>query len=49
MCLLTFPPGGQVELQVTAIHVVSRAGPLAFELVDAARSEVQQQWHGQLC
>lgn len=31
----------QVELKVTAVHVVSRAaGALPFELVDAARSEV---------
>lgn len=32
----------QVELQVLAVHVVSRAaGALPFELVDAARSEVR--------
>lgn len=28
----------QVELQVTAIHVVSRSAPLPFEVTDAARS-----------
>ena len=29
----------QVELKVTAIHVVSRAEALPFEVIDAARSE----------
>jgi len=39
----------QVELQVVAIHVVSRAaGALPFELVDAARSDVSE-GGGQLC
>lgn len=31
----------QVELQVTSVRVVSRAGALPFELMDAARSEVR--------
>lgn len=33
----------QVELQVTSVRVVSRAGALPFELMDAARSEVRWQ------
>jgi hypothetical protein len=40
----------QVELQVLAVHVVSRAaGALPFELVDAARSEVRQAAAAALC
>lgn len=37
-------PHPQVELQVTGIRAIARAGPLPFEVVDAARSEVRGVW-----
>jgi hypothetical protein len=35
------PPRPQVELSVTGIRAICRAGPLPFEVVDAARSDVR--------
>ena len=32
----------QVELQVTGIRAIARAGPLPFEVTDAARSDVSK-------